>query len=92
MTDHTDAAELVAQAAGDVLTPEATDRLRHAIETHNDGRVRRHLRKAAAARTQSRQTDGAVQEALTATWARYLHAALDEAWPTDHPAYRRRNL
>jgi hypothetical protein len=84
-----DAVLLVQRAAAGVLTKEAGERLRAAVASHNDGRVRRFLEKAAAARDRARTLTGDPQEQMMIAWARWLHRALDESWPTDHPAYRR---
>ena len=85
-TTITKAHELVERATGwradgtgqTVLTDAAVQRLVEAVTTHNNGRVARFLGRAASAR----------EHALNRVWSEYLHAALDEAWPIGHPAYR----
>ena len=89
---YADAVVLVQRAAGGVITSEAGDRLRSAVLTHNDGRVRRFLRLAASARDAARDASGDKAEGLWNAWARHLHHALDESWPVDHPAYRRADV
>jgi len=91
MTTTHDGAALVARAATDLLTPSATDRLQQAVGTHNDGRVRRHLLRAAAAREAAAEIEDDPDKAqrLLDAWAGHLHRALDESWPVGHPAYRR---
>jgi ribosomal protein S27AE len=86
---YEEAVILVMRAASGILTAEAGDRLRTAVATHNDGRVRRMLTKAARARERARAESGDRAEQFSTVWAKWLHRALDESWPVDHPAYRR---
>ena len=84
-----DATALVERAAGDVITADAKDRLVIALLTHNDGRVARHLTKAASARQAAWKATGDNAGSLWEVWSSHLHRALDESWPIGHPAYRR---
>lgn len=81
-----DVDDLVERACGDAIVQTAKDRLAEAVRSHNDGRVRRFLQLAATAR-ETATTD--IDDERWAAWSRNLHAALDESWPVDHPAYRR---
>ena len=84
-----DATALVDRAAGDVITADAKDRLVIALLAHNDGRVARHLTKAASARQAAWKATGDNAGSLWEVWSTHLHRALDESWPVGHPAYRR---
>ena len=86
-----DAIELVQRASDGIVTEAAQQRLVDAVLTHNDGRVRRYLAKAAHARTSAYALDATSDEhgLRLGVWARELHRALDESHPIDSPAYRR---
>ena len=84
-----DATALVDRAAGDVITHAAKARLVVALLAHNDGRVARHLTRAASARQAAWKATGDNAGSLWEAWSTHLHRALDESWPVGHPAYRR---